>query len=52
MIKQCKKCGIIRLKINFSENRNVTDGLYKQCKLCRKQTYAENLVKIKNIIFR
>ena len=27
--------------------KNMSDGIYNQCKVCRKQNYNENLVKIK-----
>ena len=46
-IKRCSKCGILSLKKNFHKNAKTSDGFYPQCKLCRKNYYNENLVKIK-----
>ena len=31
-------------------NKNMCDGLYKQCRFCRKKYYNENLVKIRKIL--
>ena len=46
-VKKCLKCGNISLKNNFYKNKNMSDGLCNQFKVCRKQYYTENLVKVK-----
>ena len=43
LVKKCSKCGIISLKSNFHKNNTRNDGLYNQCKVCRKDYYNENL---------
>ena len=47
IIWKSKKCGTVMLKNTFHGNKNRSDGLYKQCKICRKKYYNESLVKIK-----
>ena len=40
-IKRCPKCEIDCLKSNFHKKKNMSDGLYNQCRSCRKQYYNE-----------
>ena len=47
LVKKCSKCGIVKLKSNFHKNKKSSDGLNPNCKVCRKNYYNENLVKIK-----
>ena len=47
LVKDCSKCGIISLKKNCHKWTLFKDGLYNQCKVCRKEYYHENFVKIK-----
>ena len=42
LVKKCLECGIISLKSNFQTNKKKSDGLYNQCKVCRKEYYKEN----------
>ena len=42
LVKKCSKCGIISLKSNFHNNKNMKDGLQSQCKLCTKKYYIDN----------
>ena len=37
LIKKCSKCGIVKLKSNFHKNKETSDSLYNQCKVCRKE---------------
>ena len=50
LVKKCSRCGIISLKGNFHKRTLSKDGLYNQCKVCRKEYYNEKFVKIENII--
>ena len=53
LVKKCLNCGFISLKSNFHIDKYMSDGLYNICKVCRKEYYNTNLVKIKkNISFR
>ena len=47
VVKNCNVCGIVLLKIDFHENKKMSDGSYKECKSCRKHCYNENLTKTK-----
>ena len=47
LIKKCSKCEIISSKSNFHKNKNMNDGLYNQCKFCRKKYYTKNREKTK-----
>ena len=40
-------CKNLSLKTNFHKDKTKNDGLNVPCKVCRKQCYIENLVKIK-----
>ena len=42
LVKKCHVCKNILLKSNFHKNKNMSDGLYTQCKVCRKKYYNEN----------
>ena len=46
-IKRCSKCEIIQVIEKFNKDKNRKDGLNSICRLCRKEYYNENLVKIK-----
>ena len=35
------------MKSDFHKSKNRKDGLYNQCKVCRKECYHENFVKVK-----
>ena len=48
IIKKCSKCGIVSLKSNFHKNNTRNDGLYNQCKVCRKDYYNENRDRLLN----
>ena len=48
LVKKCSKCGIISLKSNFHENKNMKDGLQSQCKLCTRKYYIDNHNRIIN----
>ena len=50
-LKSCSKCKIETLMITFHKGNKQKDGLYKQCKVCRKQIYTQNSVKTKNITY-
>ena len=41
LVKKCSKCAFICLKSNSHKNESMCDGLYKQCKSCRKQKIME-----------
>ena len=45
--KRCLKCENDCLKSNFHENKNMSVGLYNQCKSCRKRYYIKNRDKTK-----
>ena len=46
-VKKCSKCGIISLKSNFHKDKTRNDGLYNQCKVCRKEYYLDEQDRIK-----
>ena len=46
LVKKCSKCGIISLKSNFNKDNTKNDGLYNQCKICRKDYYMKNSIKL------
>ena len=43
-----KKCGIVSLKSNFHRNNTRNDGLYNQCKVCKKDYYNKNRDRLLN----
>ncbi len=45
--KLCTKCGILKLRDEFSVSQNCPDGLCDQCKSCRNEYYQQNCDKIK-----
>ena len=47
LIKKCSKCKNILLKSNFHKDNTRNDGLYNQCKVCRKDYYLDNQDRIK-----
>jgi hypothetical protein len=47
MSKICSKCKIKQDKSEFIKDKNRKDGLYPQCKKCRKQSYKDNEEKYK-----
>ena len=47
ILKNCCRCEIIQVIENFSKDRKYKNGLYPLCKCCRKDSYFENLDKIK-----
>ena len=47
LVEKRSKHGIALLRSIFHQNKNMSDGLYKQCKRCRKQFYNETLVRTK-----
>ena len=51
-LKRCSNCKIQKLVINFNKDSMQKDRLYNQCKVCRKQHYTENQVKLKKCFFR
>ena len=46
LVKKCSKCRIISLKSNFHKDNTRNDGLYNQCKVCRKHYYMKNSIKL------
>ena len=42
MVQKCNKCRVIPLKSNFHKDINRNDGLFSQCKLCRKVYRRKN----------
>ena len=46
LVKNCSKCGIIQLKMNFYKDKPKKDGLFIHCKICcksrRKKYYLKN----------
>ena len=46
LVKKCSKCRIISLKSNFHKDNTRNDGLYNQCKVCRKDYYMKNSIKL------
>ena len=52
LVEKCYKCGIVKLNSNFHKNKKMSDGLYKQCRLCvnqkQKQYDVQNRAEIKN----
>ena len=47
LIKKCFKCKNILLKSNFHKDNTRNDGLYNQCKVCRKDYSLDNQIRIK-----
>ena len=41
-MKLGNKCEKISPKTDFYRNKKMSDGLYNQCKSCRKEYYNEN----------
>ena len=46
LVKKCSKCKILSLKSNFHKNKKLSDGLYEQCKVCRKEYYMNNSIEL------
>ena len=46
LVKKCSNCRIISLKSNFNKYNTKNDGLYNQCKICRKDYYMKNSIKL------
>lgn len=42
MKKKCTKCGLKKPLKEFNKDKTREDGLYPQCKSCRKQYYVDN----------
>ena len=47
LIKKCNRCKNFLLKSNFHKDNTRNDGLYNQCKVCRKDYYLDNQDRIK-----
>ena len=47
LIKECHRCKNILSKSNFHKDNTKNDGLYNQCKVCRKDYYLDNQDRIK-----
>ena len=45
-LQRCCNCKIEKLMRKFHKDNKQKDGIYNQYKVCRKQYYYENLVKI------
>ena len=45
-MKECSKCKTISSKCNFNKDVPTKDGLYNQCKVCRKDYYMNNSIKL------
>ena len=41
-MKKCSKCKTTSSKCNFNKDVSTIDGLYNQCKVCRKECYMNN----------
>ena len=39
LVKKCCSCGVVKLTSNFHKRTLSKDGLYNQCKVCRKEYY-------------
>ena len=54
LVKECSKCGIVKLKPNFHKNKKKSDVLYKQCRFGvnqkQKQYEIENRGEKKKIL--
>ena len=50
LVKECYKSGIILLESKIHRYETDEDWSNSNCKVCRKQYYNENLVKIKKKI--
>ena len=46
LVKKCCRCKKILLKSNFHKDNKRKDGLYNQCKICRKEYYIKNSFKL------
>ena len=46
LVKKCSRCKNILLKSNFHKDNKRKDGLYNQCKVCRKEYYMKNSIKL------
>ena len=46
LVKKCCRCKNILLKSNFHKDNKRKDGLYNQCKVCRKEYYMKNSNKL------
>ena len=45
-MKKCSKCKTISSKCNFNKDVSAKDGLYNQCKVCRKEYYPNSSYKL------
>ena len=41
VVKNCTKCGNVKLKSNFHKKKNMSDGLDPRCRVCWKQYYLD-----------
>ena len=46
LVKKCSRCKNYLLKPNFHKDNKRNDGLYKQCKVCRKDYFMKNSTKL------
>ena len=46
LVKKCCRCGIVKLKSFFYKRTLSKDGLYNQYKVCRKEYYMNNSIKL------
>ena len=46
MVKKCYSCGIVKLKSDFHKRTLSDDGLYNQCKVCWKEYFMNNSIKV------
>ena len=46
LVKKCSGCKNILLKSNFHKDNTRNDGLYNQCKVCKKEYYMKNSIKL------
>ena len=45
-LKKCSKCKTFSSKSNFNKDVSTEDGLYNRCKVCRKEYYMNNSIKL------
>ena len=45
-MKKCSKCKTISSKCNFKKDVTTKDGLYNQCKVCRRESYMNDSIKL------
>ena len=51
-LKRCSKCGNISLKSNFHKDKTKNDRLNSTCRVCRKISCNETLVRKLKFLFR